>query len=118
MFPRLNDDEIAYHEAGHAAMNIILGLPMNFVTIDQAGDYEGLVDPGDDFRNLEARVIRYRNATYDEKILLQKYVKVIYAGLMSHGLYLNNPDWWTFLGGVMTIRTPIRLWRRYISTNQ
>ena len=52
------DEEIAFHEAGHSVMSLIEGLPFEFVTIDQAGDFEGLVDPGDEFRQFEERIFK------------------------------------------------------------
>jgi len=96
---RIPDKEIAFHEAGHAVMSLIEGLPFEFVTIDQAGDLEGLVDPGDEFRQFEERMLRYRSPTIDDMILIGKYCKVIYSGPMSHGLYMQVPSWWTYLSG-------------------
>jgi hypothetical protein len=93
MLPTMSIEEIAYHEAGHATMSIILELPMNFVTIDKAGDLEGLVDPGDDYRILEQKILRDRNAAPEEIDLLRKYAMVIYAGPMSHGLFMGIDNW-------------------------
>jgi len=96
---RLSDEEIAVHEAGHAVMSLIEGLPFTFVSINKAGDLDGLVDPGDEFRQFEDRILRYRLVTVDDVSLIKRYVKVIYAGPMSHGLYLEVPQWWTYLRG-------------------
>jgi hypothetical protein len=97
---KINDEELAYHEAGHAAMSIVLGSSIEFVTIDKAGDLDGLMDPGQEFRNLESRPLTgIENFTYDEKILLRNYIKVIYAGPMAHGLFLKNTEWWNYLDG-------------------
>ncbi|HEV8505454.1 MAG TPA: hypothetical protein VGQ53_08645 [Chitinophagaceae bacterium] len=92
-------EEIAFHEAGHAAMSIILNLPFNYISIEPDGEFSGTVNPGDDFKSLLERVLRNRYVTDDEKIVLRKYVMVIYAGPMSHGFYLKNPFWQYYLAG-------------------
>jgi hypothetical protein len=88
-----NDAELAHHEAGHAVMSIILNSTMDFVTIDKAGNLEGLMDPGENFRTLEQKM-SHLNLFVDEIYTMLDYIRVIYAGPMAHGIFLNELEWW------------------------